>query len=43
VWTMDGTKIHVKSLDSVSDGINFLEGTIDLISGEMEASVSKVK
>ena len=23
VWTMDGTKINVKSVDSVTDGINF--------------------
>ena len=43
VYTMEGTKIHVKSLDSVTDGINFLEGSIDLVSGVMEASVSKVK
>lgn len=43
VWTMDGTKINVKSVDSVSDGINFLSGTIDLIAGEMEAEVFKVE
>ena len=43
VYTMEGTKIHIKSLDSVTDGINFLEGSIDLVSGVMEASVSKVK
>jgi hypothetical protein len=43
VWTMDGTKINVKSVDSVTDGINFLSGTIDLIAGEMEAEVFKVE
>ena len=43
VWTMDGTKINVKSVDSVTDGINFLSGTIDLIAGEMEADVFKVE
>ena len=36
VWTMDGTKINIKSVDSVTDGINFLSGTIDLVAGEME-------
>ena len=43
VWTMEGTKINIKSLDSVTDGINFLSGTIDLVAGEMEAEVFKVK
>ena len=43
VWTMDGTKINVKSVDSVTDGINFLSGTIDLVLGEMEAEVFKVE
>ena len=43
VYTMEVTKIHLNSLDSVTDGINFLEGSIDLVSGVMEASVSKVK
>ena len=43
VWTLDGTKIHIKSVDSVSDGVNFLVGTIDLIAGEMDAEVYKVE
>ena len=43
VWPLDGTKLHVKSVDSVSDGINFLQGTIDLVAGEMEAEVFKVE
>ncbi len=43
VWTMEGTKIHVKSVDSVSDGVNFLSGTIDLVKGEMDAEVFKVE
>ena len=43
VWTLDGTKLHVKSGDRVSDGINFLQGTIDLVAGEMEAEVFKVE
>jgi hypothetical protein len=40
---MEGTKIHVKSVDSVSDGVNFLSGTIDLVTGEMDAEVFKVE
>ena len=43
VWTMDGTKINIKSVDSVTDGINFLSGTIDLIAGEAVAEVFKVE
>ena len=43
VWTMDGTKINIKSVDSVTDGINFLSGTIDLIAGEVVAEVFKVE
>ena len=43
VWTMEGAKIHVKSVDSVSDGVNFLSGTIDLVKGEMDAEVFKVE
>jgi hypothetical protein len=43
VWTMDGTKINIKSLDSVSDGINYVEATIDLLKGEMESEVFKVE
>ncbi|MDA9736542.1 hypothetical protein N9V12_02280 [Gammaproteobacteria bacterium] len=43
VWTMDGTKINVKSVDSVTDGINFLSGTIDLAAREMEAEIFKVE
>ena len=43
VWTMDGTKINIKSVDSVTDGINFLSGTIDLIAGEAVAEVFKIE
>ena len=43
VWTMDGTKINIKSVDSVTDGINFLSGTIDLIAGEAVSEVFKIE
>ena len=39
VWTMDGKIISIKSLDSVSDGINYVQGTIDLISGDINLEV----
>ena len=39
VWTMDGTKINIKSVDSVTDGINFLSGTIDLVAGSGSRSI----
>ena len=43
VWTMDGTKINIMSVDSVTDGINFLSGTIDLIAGEAVSEVFKIE
>ena len=43
VWSMDGTKINIKSVDSVTDGINFLSGTIDLIAGEAVSEVFKIE
>ena len=43
VWTMDGSKINIMSVDSVTDGINFLSGTIDLIAGEAVSEVFKIE
>jgi len=42
VWTRDGSIISIKSLDEVTDGINFMQGTMDLISGEINVEVYKV-
>ena len=42
VWTRDGKILSIKSLDDVTDGINFMQGTIDLISGDIEIEVYKV-
>ena len=42
VWTREGKILSIKSLDDVTDGINFMQGTIDLISGDIEIEVYKV-
>jgi len=34
--------ISIKSLDDVTDGINFMQGTIDLISGDIAIEVYKI-
>lgn len=42
VWTRTGKIISIKSLDDVTDGINYMQGSIDLISGEIAIEVYKV-
>ena len=42
VWTRDGSMISIKSLDEVTDGINYMQGTMNLISGEIKVEVYKV-
>jgi hypothetical protein len=42
VWTRDGSIISIKSLDEVTDGINFMQGSLNLISGEISVEVYKV-
>jgi hypothetical protein len=42
VWTRDGKVISIKSLDDVTDGVNYMQGEIDLISGEINIEVFKV-
>ena len=39
VWTIDGKIISIKSLDSVTDGINYVQGTIDLVTGDINLKV----
>jgi hypothetical protein len=34
--------IAIKSLDDVTDGINFMQGNIDLISGDIVIEVYKI-
>ena len=43
VWTRDGGVIHMKSLDSVSDGINYMQGTLNLLTGNVDIEVYAVK
>ena len=43
VWTRDGKIISIKSLDSVTDGINYVQGTIDLLAGEINIEVYGVE
>ena len=42
VWTRDGKVISIKSLDDVTDGVNYMQGEIDLISGEINIEVFKI-
>ena len=42
VWTRKGKIIAIKSLDDVTDGINYMQGNIDLISGDIVIEVYKV-
>ena len=42
IWTRDGSMILIKSLDEVTDGINYMQGTMNLISGEIKVEVYKV-
>jgi len=35
----NGKIISIKSLDSVSDGINYVQGTIDLVSDDINLEV----
>ena len=43
VWTRDGEVINMKSLDSVSDGINYMQGTLNLLTGNVDIEVYAVK
>ena len=42
VWTRDGSVVSIKNIDVVTDGINFAQGTMNLISGEIKVDVYKV-
>jgi hypothetical protein len=43
VWKRDGSVFHMKSLDSVTDGINYVEGTMDVLTGDINLDVYAVK
>ncbi|MDA9677187.1 gamma-glutamyltransferase, partial [Pseudomonadota bacterium] len=42
IMLKDGSMISIKSLDEVTDGINYMQGTMNLISGEIKVEVYKV-
>jgi len=43
VWTRDGSVFNMKSLDSVTDGINYVQGTMDVLTGDINLDVYAVK
>ena len=43
VWTRDGGVINMKSLDSVTDGVNYMQGTLNLLTGNVDIEVYAVK
>ncbi|MDC1150105.1 hypothetical protein OAT47_01285 [Gammaproteobacteria bacterium] len=43
VWKRDGSVFHMKSVDSVTDGINYAEGTMDVLTGDINIDVYAVK
>ena len=43
VWKRDGSVFHMKSVDSVTDGINYVEGTMDVLTGDIDLDVYAVK
>lgn len=43
VWKRDGSVFHMKSFDSVTDGINYVEGTMDVLTGDINLDVYTVK
>jgi len=36
VWTRDGSVFNMKSVDSVTDGINYVQGTMDVLTGDID-------
>ena len=43
VWTRDGSVFNMKSLDSVTDGINYVQGTMDVLTGDINLDIYPVK
>ena len=43
VWTRDGSVFNMKSLDSVTDGINYVQGTMDVLTGNIDLDIYPVK
>ena len=43
VWTRDGSVFNMKSVDSVTDGINYVQGTMDVLTGDIDLDIYPVK
>jgi hypothetical protein len=43
VWTRDGSVFNMKSVDSVTDGINYVQGTLDVLTGDINLEIYPVK
>ena len=43
VWTRDGSVFNMKSVDSVTDGINYVQGTMDVLTGNINLEIYPVK
>ena len=43
VWTRDGSVFNMKSVDSVTDGINYVQGTMDVLTGNINLDIYPVK
>ena len=43
VWTRDGSVFNIKSVDSVTDGINYVQGTMDVLTGNINLDIYPVK
>lgn len=42
VWKRDGSVFHMKSVDSVTDGINYVQGTMDVLTGDINLDIYAV-
>ena len=43
VWTRDGSVFNMKSVDSVTDGINYVQGTMDVLTVDINLEIYPVK
>ena len=43
VWTRDGSVFNMKSVDSVTDGINYVQGTMDVSTADIDLDIYPVK
>ena len=43
VWTRDGSVFNMKSVDSVTDGINYVQVTMDVLTGNIDLDIYPVK